>query len=117
MIFKTIFNKLDNFYIITFKSLISPIDCRLILPESKFKYIEGLDSEAGFDFYNVSFSPFYGTNFLIKNVLDKLLSVFFLILCFPLIFIFSNTIMKTKARHAKSTKGFLISPKVTSVTG
>ena len=25
------------------------IDCRLIQPESKFKFIEGLDSEAGFD--------------------------------------------------------------------
>ena len=44
-----------------------PVDCRLILPESKFKFIEGLDSEGGFDFYNVSFSPFYGTNFLVKN--------------------------------------------------
>ena len=29
------------------------IDCRLIQPESKFKFIEALDSEAGFDFYNV----------------------------------------------------------------
>ena len=64
------------------------VDCRLILPESKFKYIEGLDSEGGFDFYNVSFSPFYGTNFLIKNMLDKLLSVLFLILSFPVILIF-----------------------------
>ena len=26
------------------------IDCRLISPESKFKFTEGLDSEAGFDF-------------------------------------------------------------------
>ena len=65
------------------------VDCRLILPESKFKYIEGLDSEGGFDFYNVSFSPFYGTNFLIKNILDKLLSLFFLILSFPIILIFA----------------------------
>jgi len=47
------------------------VDCRLISPESKFKFIEGLDSEAGFNFYNVSFSPFYGTNFLIKNVMDR----------------------------------------------
>ena len=66
-----------------------PVDCRLILPESKFKFIEGLDSEGGFDFYNVSFSPFYGTNFLIKNILDKILSLFFLILSFPVILIFS----------------------------
>ena len=65
------------------------VDCRLILPESKFKFIEGLDSEGGFDFYNVSFSPFYGTNFLIKNLLDKILAVFFLILSFPVILIFS----------------------------
>jgi len=69
------------------------IDCRLIQPESKFKYIEGLDSEGGFDFYNVSFSPFYGTNFLIKNMLDKLLSIFFLILSFPIILIFSVFIL------------------------
>ena len=65
------------------------VDCRLIQPESKFKYTEGLDTEAGFDFYNVSFSPFYGTNFLIKNILDKLLSLFFLILSFPVILIFA----------------------------
>ena len=69
------------------------VDCRLILPESKFKYIEGLDSEGGFDFYNVSFSPFYGTNFLIKNILDKILSLFFLIVSFPVIFIFSAFII------------------------
>ena len=30
------------------------VDCRLIQPESKFKFVEGLDSQAGFDFYNVS---------------------------------------------------------------
>ena len=60
------------------------VDCRLISPESKFKFIEGLDSEAGFNFYNVSFSPFYGTNFLIKNVMDRLLSLFFLILSIEL---------------------------------
>ena len=65
------------------------VDCRLILPESKFKFIEGLDSEGGFDFYNVSFSPFYGTNFLIKNFLDKLLAILFLTLSFPVILIFS----------------------------
>ena len=58
-------------------------------PESKFKFVEGLDSESGFDFYNISFSPFYGTNFLIKNILDKLLSLFFLILSCPVILIFS----------------------------
>ena len=65
------------------------VDCRLISPESKFKFIEGLDSEAGFNFYNVSFSPFYGTNFLIKNVMDRLLSLFFLILSMPIIIIAS----------------------------
>jgi len=70
-----------------------PLDCRLILPESKFKFIEGLDSEGGFDFYNVSFSPFYGTNFLIKNILDKILSVIFLILSFPMILIFAVFIL------------------------
>ena len=37
------------------KFLTFSVDCRLIQPESKFKFIEGLDSEAGFDFYNVSF--------------------------------------------------------------
>jgi len=69
------------------------VDCRLILPESKFKFIEGLDSEGGFDFYNVSFSPFYGTNFLIKNMLVKLLSMFFLIVSFPVILIFAIFIL------------------------
>ena len=34
------------------------VDCRLVLPESKFKFIEGMDTEAGFEFYNVSFSIF-----------------------------------------------------------
>jgi putative colanic acid biosynthesis UDP-glucose lipid carrier transferase len=65
------------------------VDCRLIQLESKFKFIEGLDSESGYDFYNVSFSPFYGTNFLIKSFLDKILSIFFLILSFPVILFFA----------------------------
>jgi len=69
------------------------IDCRLILPESKFKFIEGLDSESGFDFYNVSFSPFYGTSFLIKNVVDKFLAIFFLLVSLPIIIIFSVLII------------------------
>ena len=69
------------------------VDCRLISPESKFKFIEGLDSEAGFNFYNVSFSPFYGTNFLIKNIIDRLLSLFFLILSIPIITIASLFIL------------------------
>ncbi len=61
------------------------VDCRLVSPESKFKFIEGLDSESGFDFYNVSFSPFYGINLLIKNIIDKILSIIFLIISFPII--------------------------------
>ena len=52
------------------------MDCRLIASESKFKFVEGLDSEAGFDFYNISFSPFYGTGLLIKNISDKFLALF-----------------------------------------
>ena len=69
------------------------VDCRLIQPESKFKFIEGLDSEAGFDFYNVSFSPFFGTSFLIKSILDKFFSLFGLILMSPIIIIFSILIL------------------------
>ena len=69
------------------------VDCRLIQPESKFKFIEGLDSDAGFDFYNVSFSPFFGTSFLIKTVLDKLFSLLALILMSPIILIFSILIL------------------------
>ena len=69
------------------------VDCRLILPESKFKFIEGLDSEAGYDFYNVSFSPFYGTNFLIKNLMDKFFSLIFLLISAPIIIIFSIFIL------------------------
>jgi len=69
------------------------VDCRLILPESKFKFTEGLDSESGFDFYNVSFSPFYGTSFLLKNIIDKFLALFFLLLTFPLIIIFGALII------------------------
>ena len=69
------------------------VDCRLIQPESKFRFIEGLDSEAGFDFYNVSFSPFFGTSFLIKTILDKLLSLLALILMSPIILIFSILIL------------------------
>jgi exopolysaccharide biosynthesis polyprenyl glycosylphosphotransferase len=69
------------------------IDCRLILPESKFKFTEGMDTDAGFDFYNISFSPFYGTSFLIKNFLDKLLATIFLIITFPLILIFGIFIL------------------------
>ena len=69
------------------------VDCRLILPESKFKFIEGLDSESGFDFYNVSFSPFYGTSFLMKNIMDKILALIFLLLTCPIIIIFSILII------------------------
>ena len=69
------------------------VDCRLIQPESKFKFIEGLDSEAGFDFYNVSFSPFYGTSFFIKSLFDKLFSTIALILMSPIIIIFAILIV------------------------
>jgi len=69
------------------------VDCRLIQPESKFSFVEGLDSEAGFDFYNISFSPFFGTSFLIKTILDKLLSLLALILMSPIILIFSILIL------------------------
>jgi len=69
------------------------IDCRLVLPESKFKFTEGMDTDAGFDFYNISFSPFYGTSFLIKNIIDKILSIIFLIITFPIILIFSIFIL------------------------
>ena len=73
--------------------LLFSVDCRLVQPESKFKFIEGLDGEAGFDFYNVSFSPFYGTSFLIKTILDKLFSLLALILMSPIILIFSILIL------------------------
>ena len=69
------------------------VDCRLISPESKFKFIEGLDSEAGFNFYNISFSPFYGVNFLIKNLVDRILSLFFLFLLAPIIILASILIV------------------------
>ena len=74
------------------KFLTYSVDCRLIQPESKFKFIEGLDSEAGFDFYNVSFSPFYGTSFLIKSLMDKILALFFLTISLPILLIFSIAI-------------------------
>ena len=77
------------------KFLNYPVDCRLISTESKFKFIEGLDSEAGFDFYNISFSPFYGTSLLLKNLLDRLLAMFFLIFLLPLIIFFSVIIFLT----------------------
>ena len=66
-----------------------PVDCRLVSPESKFKFIEGLDSEAGYDFYNISFSPFYGTGLFIKNVLDKTFGLIFLTLAMPVIILAS----------------------------
>ena len=75
------------------KFLTFSVDCRLIQPESKFKFIEGLDSEAGFDFYNVSFSPFYGTSFLIKSIMDKILALFFIIISLPVLLIFSIMIV------------------------
>ena len=65
------------------------VDCRLIQPESKFKFIEGLDSDAGFDFYNVSFSPFYGTSFMIKNIIDRFFSLLALLILSPFIIFFS----------------------------
>ena len=75
------------------KFLTFSIDCRLIQPESKFKFIEGLDSEAGFDFYNVSFSPFYGTSFLIKSLMDKIFALFFLTISLPILLISSIMIV------------------------
>jgi len=69
------------------------VDCRLIQPESKFKFIEGLDSDAGFDFYNVSFSPFYGTSFLIKNLIDRIFSLLFILISLPILILFSTLIL------------------------
>jgi len=69
------------------------VDCRLIQPESKFKFTESLDSEAGFDFYNISFSPFYGTSFLIKNLMDRFFSFLALIVLSPIIIISSIFIL------------------------
>ncbi len=69
------------------------IDCRLIQPESKFKFVEGLDSEAGFDFYNVSFSPFHGTSFLFKTIFDKILSIIFILISLPIVILFSILII------------------------
>ena len=39
------------------------------------------------------------------------------IMIFPLTFIFSKTIIATKARQPNKTIGFLMSPRVTKVTG
>ena len=39
------------------------------------------------------------------------------IIMFPLTFIFSKTIITTNARQPRSTRGFFISQRVTSVTG
>ena len=75
------------------KFLNFPVDCRLIQPESKFKFVEGLDSQAGFDFYNVSFSPFHGTGFLIKSLMDKFLALLFILISLPLIILFSILIV------------------------
>ena len=69
------------------------VDCRLIQPESKFRFTEGFDSEAGFDYYNVSFSPFYGTSFLIKTLMDRVLALFFLLISLPIILLFSIFIL------------------------
>jgi putative colanic acid biosynthesis UDP-glucose lipid carrier transferase len=69
------------------------VDCRLVLPETKFKFIAGMDAEAGLEFYNISFSPFHGTSFLIKNIIDKFLSTIFLIITFPLILTFGIFIL------------------------
>ena len=69
------------------------VDCRLVQPESKFKFIEGLDSEAGFDFYNVSFSPFYGTSFLIKTLLDKFWALIFISISLPILIFFAILII------------------------
>jgi exopolysaccharide biosynthesis polyprenyl glycosylphosphotransferase len=73
--------------------LLFSVDCRLVQPESKFKFIEGLDDDAGFDFYNVSFSPFYGTSFLIKNLMDRVLALLFILITLPFLIIFSFLII------------------------
>jgi putative colanic acid biosynthesis UDP-glucose lipid carrier transferase len=65
----------------------------LVQPESKFKFIEGLDGDAGFDFYNVSFSPFHGTSFLIKNLMDRILALLFILITLPFLIIFSILII------------------------
>ena len=75
------------------KFLNFPVDCRLIQPESKFKFVEGLDNQAGFDFYNVSFSPFHGTSFLIKSLMDKFLALLFILISLPIIILFSILIL------------------------
>ncbi len=69
------------------------VDCRLVQTESKFKFTDALDNEGGFDFYNISFSPFYGTSFLIKNIMDRVLSSLALLILSPIIVLFSVFIL------------------------
>jgi len=69
------------------------VDCRLIAFESKYDYIKEISKGESLDFYDISFSKFYGSNLLIKTILDKFLSIIILILILPVILICSLLIV------------------------
>ena len=65
------------------------VDCRLIAFESKYDYVKEISKSESLDFYDISFSKFYGSNLLLKTILDKFLSIIILILISPILLICS----------------------------
>ena len=65
------------------------VDCRLIAFESKYDYVKEIGKSESLDFYDISFSKFYGSNLLLKTILDKFLSIIILILISPILLICS----------------------------
>lgn len=69
-----------------------PIDIRTVIPKSLNEDIF-IDTFNNYNFYNTSFSPFYGINYLIKIIIDTIFSLIFLIVSSPIIILASICIL------------------------
>jgi len=69
------------------------IDFRIVTKNSKYEFEKDISSGEGLEFYDISFSKFYGSKLLIKTILDKFFSLIALIIFFPIMLFFSILIV------------------------
>jgi len=69
------------------------IDCRIVTKDSKYEYEKGISSSEGLEFYDISFSKFFGSNLLVKTIMDKIFSLVVLIIFFPMMLFFAILII------------------------
>ena len=75
------------------KFAVFSIDCRVVTKDSKYEFEKDISSGEGLEFYDISFSKFYGSRLLVKTILDKIFALIALIIFFPIILFFSILIV------------------------